>query len=386
MTERKIQTIWEYDNFKLIFSDPHIQELPSVVYVKDISEAMHYYYTVTAYKKKKKKWKKIITADAYDFPALPLFGDMLTGILSDDFTDGSWQIEKRTAPNQNTLAFYSKAYTTEDRFNEDYYSIMRNVVIEKDEKTFFDKYVFTFGSGTCDGNAYDNGNLASITLPFLRKHHVESLKNAIDAFIQQSIEQFNDITEKRIKKELECRCIKNGKLVVYCTEDGKEDEIEEIYKAGDTDFDITTLESYQDKPAYCEFRKCRLDEINKDSIKISDGYVVFRGESKKLENAVEIPINKIVHSFRNIDNEDILAYNAKQCRKELEKIMTAQDKQEFCKLSKEERFRIWGNAMASRTWMYRTEHQFKDTDAVIRKELKKLAKKFSEGLNSSYCR
>ena len=105
-----------------------------------------------------------------------------------------------------------------------------------------------------------------------------------------------------------------------------------------------------------------------------------------MENAVEIPINKIVHSFRNIDNEDILAYNAKQCRKELEKIMTAQDKQEFCKLSKEERFRIWGNAMASRTWMYRTEHQFKDTDAVIRKELKKLAKKFSEGLNSSYCR
>ena len=97
--KNKVKSVWKNGELKIVFSEPSIQAHGGVVFAESARDILYYYYTVEVFKKVKSNWKKEFDVSTYDFPALLAAVKIIECILEDDFTDESWQVDRREGVN-----------------------------------------------------------------------------------------------------------------------------------------------------------------------------------------------------------------------------------------------------------------------------------------------
>ena len=179
--KNKVKSVWKNGELKIVFSEPSIQAHGGVVFAESARDILYYYYTVEVFKKVKSNWKKEFDVSTYDFPALLAAVKIIECILEDDFTDKSWQVDRREGVNGNmNITWYTKTYDTSSFANEDYYKFERVVRVIEGEDTS-EHFVFSVGSGL------DNCNftkvLKCITATYLNRAEIEALRDVMLSLI-----------------------------------------------------------------------------------------------------------------------------------------------------------------------------------------------------------
>lgn len=379
---KSLKSVWKTRNIKVVFSEPDIQESSSVVYVKDMSEFMYYYYIMTVYKYTGKKWRKELVAFAYDFPGILSAKLIIEKLLQSDYHDGSWQFDRSEEwyGDHNTV-WYKKSYGTEDIMNEDYYRIERTIRITNGEE--FEDFSLTIGSGTEDGEDGFSNTVKSVTINFLKRSDIESFLKTAEEFIQMSIDDFNNKQEKHLALERAAREVKNGKLYEYRNVyDNEPDNIDDIYITGDI-IDFTILDKNEGKDVFTEFHNCVIKDVEKSNIGMA-GYIVVTdgyknnnhgyGIEKLAGRTIKIPVELITYIFDDRSSSEKLKYNKKQCKNDFMSIMSPEEKEEFAKKPLKKLTARWLYAVAGRTWMFREEHGFKDSEKAIKWVIKQIQK------------
>ena len=379
--EKSIKSVWNARDVKVVFSEPDIQESSSVVYIKDISEIMYYYYTVTVYKYTDNKWRKEFAVSTYDFPGILSAKLIIEKLLQSDYRDGSWQFDKSEEwyGNRNTV-WYKKSYGTENIMNEDYYRIERAIRVTNEEE--FEDFSLTIGTGTDNGESGLNNTLKSITVHFLKRSDIESFLKTVEDFIQMSINDFNKNQEKHLALEKAAR-VKNGKLYEYrSVYDNEPDNIDDIYIPGDI-IDFTILDKHEGRDVFTEFHNCLIKDVEISNIGMA-GYLIVTGGYKnknhgygieKLEKrTIKIPVELITYIFDDRSGSEKLKYNKQQCKDDFMNIMSPEEKEEFIKMPLKKLTARWSYAVAGRTWMFRDEHGFEEPEKAIKWVIKKIQK------------
>lgn len=355
-----IKSTWKTRNVKVVFSNPGIEAHRFTAFIKDRSEIMYYYYNVTVYRKKKKKWKKEISVNTYDFPAIMSVIEMIDSVVNDDFKDGTWQ--KDTARD---LIWFSKSYTTNDIVNEDQYGVSRSLVQNDNGKVIQDIYTLMIGSGL---DAEGNAGICSkcIYVNKLSKQELLEFRKTVEKFINLSIETYNNSQKEYIKKTANAMKVDNGRLYEYDINNPM--VLENVYIPGDSNISISVLSG----DSIIQFSKCRFVSAAEGNIAITDGYFEERGSLSHInDKEVKIPTNMIMNIFRDISDEKILGYNEDECFHDFFDNMSQEEKLEFKNTALDILTEKWKNAVISRTWMNRSEHGFKNPEKIAKRIIKK---------------
>lgn len=154
------------------------------------------------------------------------------------------------------------------------------------------------------------------------------------------------------------------------------DVLDSIYTVGDT-VELTILEKKDGKDVFTHYNNCMIVNIEESNIG-KNGYITITGGTKDYEineKELKIPVELIMHSFADITGSEKLSYNKKQCMEEFTKIMTKEEQKEFAEMPVDYLVNKWTYAIACRTWMFRSEHGFKNPKKTIKKVIKKIKKR-----------
>ena len=371
---KKIKSTWIYDDVKVEFSEPSIQAGESVVHAETTKDILYYYYTMTVYRRNdKKKWKKEFVSYACDFPALLCINGMAEELLKDDFDGGSWQ--KSQIPVSAGIMRYKKSIDTAGIVNEDFYRMMRTVMIDDDDK--HDWFTVDVGSGNDPRFAPYTCGAAFVSFDMLKREDFMGFVNTVKDFIDKSIKAFNQEQDKNIKLEAGARVVKNGKLYEYkdrlkgiagCN------KLESVYIPGDSlDFKIKTKKD--EKDVFVDFYNCKLVSVEDGFITVTDGYKTCQQKPESLEGQqVKIPIETITYS-NAIEPSAKLKFSKKQCVDDFYAIMSDEEKAEFAETPIDALIEKWFDAVANRTWTFRDEHGFRKPIKTTKKIIKKIKKR-----------
>lgn len=382
MYRNNIKSVWKCEDMKVIFSEPSIQAWESIVHVKDIKDILYYYYGMDVYRKKKKKWKKELSASIWDFPQILVLDDVYKKLNENNFTDGTWQVDKN-----EEYTWYAKSYTLGEFAPEDFYKVEKSVRVH-DEKQH-ESFCLTIGSGMEDGYPNQNDSIRSVVFSSLSREEMDSFMDTVREFIQKSIIHHNTGQDERINAERKTRKVKNGKMYEYKNVYGDDtitvdyDIVDDIYAVGDK-IHLTLLERHDGESVFVDYEDCQIVDIEESRIGM-DGYLTitcgcktFRHTTENLNGKmIKIPVELIMHSAIDMDGEDKkkLSYNEEQCMEEFEKIMSKEERKEFATTSVDDLVKKWTYAVACRTWMFRDEHGFKNPRKTIKRVIKKIKKK-----------
>lgn len=369
---------WIYDDVKIVYSEPRIQPWESVVHVNGRKDILYYYYEMDVYRKKEKEWKKELSANIWDFPQILAIEDVYARLNENNFTDGTWQVDKN-----GKYTWYAKSYTLGDFAPEDFYKIEKNILVYDEEQ--HESFCLTIGSGMEYGNRSDA--IKSLVLSSLSREKMDTFINTVREFIQTSIVYHNTKQDERINAEREARKIKNGKMYEYKTAYSNDtitvdyNVIDDIYAIGDK-IHLTLLEKYAGEPVFVDYEDCQIVDIEESNIGMG-GYLTVACGCKTLSHTtknmygkiIKIPVELIMYSTIDMDDEK-LSYNEEQCMEEFEKVMSQEERKEFAETPLNELCNKWSSAVAGRTWMFRNEHGFKNPEKTVRKIIKKIQKKY----------
>lgn len=380
--KNKIKSVWKNGELKIVFSEPSIQAHGGVVFAESASDILYYYYTVEVFKKVKNDWKKEFDVSTYDFPALLAAVKIIDCILEDDFTDESWQVDRREGVNGNmNVTWYTKTYNTSSFADEDYYKFERVVRVIEGEDTS-EHFVFSVGSGL------DNCNftrvLKCITATYLDRAEIEALRDVMNDFIQKTIDDFNKKERKRIELERKSLKVENGKVYEYRTVYFDEpDNLDSVYIPGDV-IDFTTIEKYDGKDIYIDYHNCIIKSVEKSNAG-SAGYITVTGGYKNGENglkirhledkSIKIPLEIITYVFNDMCDSEKLKYTKEQCLEDFWQLLTPEEKKEFVKTPLKKLVKKWEYPVIDRTWMCRDEHGFDEPKKVAKWVVKKMKKR-----------
>lgn len=353
---------WELDDVRVVFSDPDIQAWESVVMVKDISDILYYYYTVTVYRKVAKekkekiklKWKKAFSVGAYDFPALLSVPDMVKEIVKNDFATSAWQKKTKTDNHGSMQTWMRKSYSTVDILAEDCYEMARTVCLMGNEGRI-DSCTLYLGSGLeKNGSDMHTSYTRGLNISCLGVEDMASFGDAAAAFIQMSIDLHNKKEEQRLDKAKRAFSCKDSKLYEM-----HDNAIESIYQKGDK-VDLQILNNDTDGTlVYETFQDVTIMDVLADAIAVGGGTRQIRHNTKALEEVVEIPLAALVYIWLDLSDSPKLHYNVDQCLADFLPLLSDEERQEFA--TKDESYLVqkWQNAVIDRTWMCRGEHEFK---------------------------
>ena len=215
---------WELGDVRVVFSNPDIQTLESVVMITDISDILYFHYAVTVYRKVYKeknekykiKWKKTFSVDAYDFPALLNVPDMVKKLVRNDFATSAWQKETKTDSHGRTRTWLRKSYNTIDILIDDCYTMSRTVCLMGDEKRI-DSCTLYIGLGReKNGSGMYTSYTRGLSLLRLEVKDLISFGDAVSAFIQMSIDLHNQKEQQRLDEEKSTFSCEN-KNCMQCT-------------------------------------------------------------------------------------------------------------------------------------------------------------------------
>ena len=371
---------WIYDDVKIVYSEPRIQPWESVVHVNGRKDILYYYYDMDVYRKKEKEWKKELSANIWDFPQILAIEDVYARLNENNFTDGTWQVDKN-----GKYTWYVKSYTLGDFAPEDFYKIEKNILVYDEEQ--HESFCLTIGSGMEYGCQNQSDVIKSIVLSSLSREKMDTFINTVREFIQTTIVYHNTKQDERINAEKEARKIKNGKMYEYKTAYSNDtitvdyNVIDNIYAIGDK-IHLTLLERYAGEPVFIDYEDCQIVDIEESNIgmggylTVACGYKTLRHTTENMNGKIiKIPIELIMYSTIDMDDEK-LAYNEEQCMEEFEKVMSQKERKEFAETPLNELCNKWSSAVAGRTWMFRNEHGFKNPEKTVRKIIKKIQKKY----------
>lgn len=371
---------WIYDDVKIVYSEPRIQPWESVVHVNGRKDILYYYYDMDVYRKKEKEWKKELSANIWDFPQILAIEDVYARLNENNFTDGTWQVDKN-----GKYTWYAKSYTLGDFAPEDFYKIEKNILVYDEEQ--HESFCLTIGSGMEYGCQNQSDVIKSIVLSSLSREKMDTFINTVREFIQTSIVYHNTKQDERINAEKEARKIKNGKMYEYKTAYSNDtitvdyNVIDNIYAIGDK-IHLTLLERYAGEPVFIDYEDCKIVDIEESHIGMG-GYLTVACGCKTLRHTtknmygkiIKIPVELIMYSTIDMDDEK-LSYNEEKCMEEFEKVMSQEERKEFAETPLNELCNKWSSAVAGRTWMFRDEHGFKNPEKTVRKIIKKIQKKY----------
>ena len=369
---------WIYDDVKIVYSEPRIQPWESVVHVNGRKDILYYYYDMDVYRKKEKEWKKELSANIWDFPQILAMEDVYARLNENNFTDGTWQVDKN-----GKYTWYAKSYTLGDFAPEDFYKIEKNILVYDEEQ--HESFCLTIGSGMEYGCQNQSDVIKSIVLSSLSREKMDTFINTVREFIQASIVYHNTKQDERIDAEREARKIKNGKMYEYKTVYSNDtitvnyNVIDDIYAIGDK-IHLTLLERYAGESVFVDYEDCKIVDIEESHIgmggylTVACGCKTFRHTTENMYGKIiKIPVELIMYSTIDMDDEK-LSYNEEQCMKEFEKVMSQEERKEFAETPLNELFNKWSSAVAGRTWMFRDEHGFKNPEKTVRRIIKKIQK------------
>lgn len=378
--QNNVESIWKQNDVKIVFSNPEIQAWESVVFVKDTSDILYYYYTVTAYRRKGNKWKKEFVSHTLDFATLLNVERIAEELLKDDFDDGSWQMASRGEGSPQELKCYKKSFDTDNIVNEDYYRMERIVRFDCGEKA--EEFNVTIGAGN-DPKFY---NLYTDAMPCvifntLTRGEFLGFISTVKEFISKSIQLFNEIQKENLSLERGARKIVNGKMYEYSDAccGRKLNILSSIYVPGDEVF-LEIKGKHNDNDVFIDFKDCRLAGV--ETSKIGNGYITITGGYKQFksttenigEKLIKIPVELIVCSFASIPDERI-QFNEDQYVEDFFSIMSAEEKKEFATTPLDDIIKKWFYAIVDRSWLSRKEHGFKNEKKTTKRIIKKIKKK-----------
>ena len=367
-----IRSTWKHDDIKIVFSEPEIQAMQSVVHVRDVDDILFYYYTMKVYRKTNKNWKKELVSYTWNSPALLCIEKMAAKLLKDDFDDGSWQ-----KAGDGDSVRYKKSFDTDSIVNEDYYQMGRVVTFYRGER--LESFFMTVGTGFDSRHDRHTDFMPCISINFV---------NTVKKFIDKSIVFFNVTQKENMALESAPRKILRGKMYEY--KDRYEgygcNKLDSVYVPGD-EISLTLKEKYEGEDVFVDYRNCRLtgvenSRIGNGYITITGGYKMFRDTAEYLENKqIKIPVELIMHSSSK-EPEERLTFNKKQCVTDFLSIMSDEEKAEFATAPLDMITEKWFDAVVNRSWLYRKEHGFKHKKKTTKKIIKKIKKKCEKELSS----
>lgn len=351
---------WELDDVRVVFSNPDIQALESVVMVKDISEILYYYYTVTVYRKVAKekkakikiKWREVFSVGAYDFPALLSVPNMVKEIAKNDFAVSTWQKKRKTDNHGRMQTWLRKSCSTVDVLAEDCYEMSRTVCLTGNERRIDSCTLYLSTGLENDGSDMQASYTRGLNIS-LRVKDLVSFGEAASAFIQMSIDLHNKKEQQRLDKVKHAFSCKDKKL--YEIRDGA---IESVYQKGDK-VDLQILNNDTNGIlVYETFQDVTIMNVLEDAIVVGGGTRQIRHSTKALEEMVKIPLAVLVYIWLDLTDSPKLHYNVDQCLADFLPLLSDNELQEFATKDEPYLVRKWQNAVIDRTWMCRGEHGF----------------------------
>lgn len=324
---------WENDSMILEFSNPSVEGYSDFVRLSDSNDIMYFIYTVKILKKikswneKDKKTTKLELVGktrTFDFPAIFQLQSMIKYQLgTSPVTDG------QKISYDNGRIEYEKKLDTELLICEDLYELTKIT----DDKGKNEYYMLYCGTGT---EGQDELSSVGMRLPNLSRSDIEVLFECISAFIQESIDTYNENVDywKNIFE------IKSGKIYEYkydCRGVNKT-RIETIYAIGDV-LEVTTVFDNKKKTQY----DLKLVAIKEDVLVFEDGQ--------------EISIKNIADLFNKVCDEK-LHYNEDEIASDFVNILSDEEKEEFKKKDVKFLMYKYKDSIIDRTWMCMDEHNF----------------------------
>ncbi len=345
---------WESDNRKIEFSEPAIETSSQKPEISSVKEIMYYYYKVRIYTKNR-KWKKINEVSVYDFPSIDALKNMITFMLKDlDIIKDGQKIEMIDGD-------YLYRYTLDSLgfIGEDYYEITKeyNPNIKKNYYSVFIGCPFDF-----QGDVEFSG----IKLTNITEEDIIELLNCVENFIQFSIDEYNEGMKKYIKNSLDSIKITQNKIYHYdCKE---KDAIGDIIAVGDT-ADIDYIKG--------NGKNIEITDITGKIVDITKDFVIVERAGEE----IKIDSNSILSVFEECDKK--IHFTKEDIIKDFKKIMTSTDKKFFKDNTEGEIFRVYNEAIAARSWMYRDEHNFPKKIDDERENVKETIKEIINEIKTS---
>lgn len=350
---------WEDEFFKLEYSDPHIETFNGEVEISSEKAFMYYYYTLKVFKKSRNgRWKKITEVETFDFPGITSLRENILTLLDLDIT-----IDGQKCYYKDGSIMYSYKADNLGFACEDYYELT------KEMNSRIKKEIYSIFVGTCISVEADI-NFEGVKISNIYEPDLKELIDCINAFLDYSIKSYNDSMKEYVNLEINSKKVVAHKLYTYKIEDNKiTDMIDYIYCIGDF-LDVDYLES-ENKEVKKNNIEGKVVQITKDSIEIES----LRGEKKTLDT------DSLLFISSNV-GEEKLKYKEEDIFKEFKSLMTSFDKNFFKNNSEEEIFRVYSDAIAGRSWMYRDEHEFPKTKKDERENVEEVIKSVITKLKS----
>lgn len=372
---KTVKATWKYENIKIEFSEPHIQEDDNVLFVNNIEQILYYYYNLTVYSKNKdsNKWKKMWTAYAHDAPAIFAIPQMINDLMKDDFDSDVWQ-KQQFSSREGQVHVMSKSYDSFSLFNEDDYCLKRLVVFDENGNNESDEYRFFVGKSD-DITSYISSGLL---LRRLKKKDIIRLKKTAEEFIEKSIAVYNQNMEKYIKKNTKRFKTTENRTILfkYFTDEGKKHQIETVFIPGDMFSEINVL--VKDKKVHKinfnqDIRSCNQltieDCIFKGFAKgkeltliLSGGRYFYMHQRGDIKGDFTVPLKMIYEAYIDVQEQhpEYLAYDEDMCYTEFSKLVKGDIKKIFETTNVSDLKKVWVSPIIDRFWMMRDEHGFKN--------------------------
>ena len=338
INKKNVSTIWDNGIIKIKFSNPTIETSNEKKNIKSLEEVMYYMYDVDVYTKETEyldddkeltKWVKSFATRAYDFPGLPY----LQGVLD--------ELLKQKEPNDEYMTIKykdgseSKSYTfrNDDFFCEDIYNITKT--FHPDDYTLKVGYDLEFG--TCK-----DGYNQIVKVINSEEDEIKKLKEVVDNFIKMSIEKYNEKMNKYYIEQSKNKYTVDNILVVNNDYDGPE-----FFLVGDIveDFDYIKNDNL-------------INMYRGQIIKIEKDYVTFQFKDEKIRLNVSEIFN--IYDY-DVDKTDRIRFNLKEIAKDFKENVLSNSPtilNEFEILDNKTLLEKYNNAIISRYWMCRDEHEY----------------------------
>lgn len=335
----------ESEKIKVEFSNPSIQAHDEYGYLMGEKSILYYYYTVETYIKKGKHWKKMFSTNAYDFPGILDFKEILKS-----FIEGIPSSRYQKDVLEKSSGYTCRNYTLKvGGLVEDYYLLNHQIIMEN-SKEISNEYTLTIGNAL-DYRAYE---VESVTFNCLSLKDLEKIYEIVSDFVKFSID-----SENKKNKAYNNKCINSWRYV-----DGKiyqmnEDEsIESIFVVGDLVDSAIILEGDLENNNYYSrtISKFIIEEINKNSIVLKK--VCQYSDNDGANDVSEIEVvnfSTLLYLFTSISDKK-LNYNENDIEKDFTSLLSEFEKIEFKQKSIDYLFNKYKNAIIDRTWMCREEH------------------------------
>lgn len=348
---------WEDNEVKIEFSEPTIETRKNYETIKSEKDIIYYYYTLKIFKKIEiekndssyYRWQLVNSISTFDFPNIMCLVDIIEKIISiSPKKDG----QKERLRDNNTR--YSYTLSTEGFAYEDFYSITKiNISEDKTEKESYSLYIATALDKT-----QPDFNTCGIKLEYVTENELKELLKCAKSFIEFSIKIHNSKVVEYNKLLLSNKEIKNDKLYVYKIENTdlqessyekdiiNKNELDYIFAKGDI-IDAYILKDNKQN----SYKNVEIINIQEEKIIVKDNY------SNSLQ---DIFINELIDIFNQIteENKHKLFFNQQEIADEFLSILNKQEINEIKKMSNEEIFIKYKDAIVNRTHICREEHNF----------------------------